>query len=46
MYNNSNGNNTFRIDFQTPVLLRNLGITNAGALTICELKLIESGKFT
>ena len=37
----------FRIDFSTPILLRNLGITNikdTDDITICELKLIESGK--
>ena len=44
LYNNSNGNSTFRINFIPPILLRNLGITNKKPLTICELKLIESGK--
>ena len=47
LYTHTDETSTFRKEFDPPIIVRYLGITNVNehvAITICELKLIESGK--
>ena len=47
VYKNAADVSNFMVHLDPPILLRFLGITNEmHPLTICELKLIENGKYT